>query len=202
MPRYVKFPGSGPSDVPEPPPPPSATTGHRAKKSDSSILDELLGNDNWLSSTGLLRGCALAGLLVLAFGLGWWSKPDEGAPAVTAARTPGAPSPPTVHTSAAAPSPAVDPGLAAAPPASFPAARETAAAMTAPDDPPMTWVEIREIQGRLRGFGYEVGPLDGVVGRQTTAAIRQFQAALALPATGTPDRDLLQRLRAKAGTGQ
>jgi hypothetical protein len=182
------------------PPPPSATTNHGARESAFSTFNRPLHNYIWLASVGLMRGSALMGMLALGFALGWWSKPDAGAPPVPVARI-AAPSPLMVRASAAEPGPAGDSGPVAALPAPSVPPRERAAALTAPVEP-MTWDEIREIQGRLSGLGYEVGPLDGVAGPQTRAAILQFQAAVAVPETGAADRDLLQRLRDKAGPGR
>lgn len=44
--------------------------------------------------------------------------------------------------------------------------------------------EIREIQSLLATLGYDPGPIDGKPGRQTTAAIRQFQSEHQMSADG------------------
>jgi|GEM_PF-6907746 peptidoglycan hydrolase-like protein with peptidoglycan-binding domain len=44
--------------------------------------------------------------------------------------------------------------------------------------------EVREIQTRLQNLGYNPGPIDGVLGPQTEAAIRDFQAARGLIVDG------------------
>lgn len=46
---------------------------------------------------------------------------------------------------------------------------------------------VKLIQSRLRGLGYAVGPIDGVIGPKTMAAIEQFQMKHGLPATGLLD---------------
>jgi len=45
-------------------------------------------------------------------------------------------------------------------------------------------MKVKDIQTALAAQGYRVGPLDGVWGRQTTAALRQFQSDHGLQADG------------------
>ena len=47
--------------------------------------------------------------------------------------------------------------------------------------------EIGKIQKSLSDKGYDAGPVDGVLGSRTRAAIRQYQAAEKLPVTGRLD---------------
>jgi hypothetical protein len=47
----------------------------------------------------------------------------------------------------------------------------------------MTHAKIREIQTALKKGGYYVGPIDGVVGTQTTRALQKFQASKGLTTT-------------------
>jgi peptidoglycan hydrolase-like protein with peptidoglycan-binding domain len=35
--------------------------------------------------------------------------------------------------------------------------------------------DVAELQRRLQSLGYNVGPIDGIFGRQTERAVRQFQ---------------------------
>jgi hypothetical protein len=70
-----------------------------------------------------------------------------------------------------------------------PAAAEPAAAAT------LRGEEVREVQTKLRGFGFNAGPPDGVVGRMTLAAAEQYQQARGLPQTGKIDSELLEQLR-------
>lgn len=100
--------------------------------------------------------------------------------------------------------PATEP-VASAPPVVTPVATQVALAPTvevekAPpepslEEPPLQRVEVREIQTKLRAFGFNPGPLDGVVGRSTQAAIMHYQQSRELPQTGTVDRQLLEQLR-------
>lgn len=56
------------------------------------------------------------------------------------------------------------------------------------DDP------VREAQVRLGAAGFDPGPVDGKLGSRMSAALRQYQAANALPATGALDQATLAAL--------
>ncbi|MEE2525407.1 peptidoglycan-binding protein [Hyphobacterium sp. HN65] len=59
---------------------------------------------------------------------------------------------------------------------------------------------IAAAQARLNALGYSAGPADGQMGPQTQAAVRAFQEASNLPATGIIDQSLIGRLEtARAG---
>ncbi len=51
-------------------------------------------------------------------------------------------------------------------------------------DPFPTTASIAEVQRRLAALGYQPGPVDGIMGRQTRKAIVQFQRSVGLLATG------------------
>jgi len=55
---------------------------------------------------------------------------------------------------------------------------------------------VRAIQSELKRLGYDVGPIDGLAGRQTVTAIRAFEVSEHLPATGVLSEELLAQLRA------
>jgi len=55
--------------------------------------------------------------------------------------------------------------------------------------------EALDSQILLKEAGYEFGPLDGIVGPKTRAAIKRFQKAADLPITGRFDRLTLNRLQ-------
>ncbi|MGQ9368590.1 peptidoglycan-binding domain-containing protein [Azospirillum sp. ST 5-10] len=57
-----------------------------------------------------------------------------------------------------------------------------------------------EIEQRLQDKGFTVGPVDGEIDAQTTAAIRQYQELRGFTATGEPSRQLLADLRASNAT--
>ncbi len=53
---------------------------------------------------------------------------------------------------------------------------------------------VREAQRTLRDLGYRPGPIDGIVGPQTRAAVTSYQRSERLPATGRFDPETLVRL--------
>jgi lytic murein transglycosylase len=57
---------------------------------------------------------------------------------------------------------------------------------------------VREVQKLLQARGYNVGKVDGIVGLQTRAAVKDVQMKLGLPADSYPDKALLSKLRAGA----
>jgi hypothetical protein len=52
-----------------------------------------------------------------------------------------------------------------------------------------------EIQEALLDLGYEIGEMDGQIGRNSRAAIRNFEKQQGIAATGQPSEKLLQRMR-------
>jgi peptidoglycan hydrolase-like protein with peptidoglycan-binding domain len=54
---------------------------------------------------------------------------------------------------------------------------------------------IRGIQKELLAHGYEPGPVDGIAGPETRAAIRAYQADAGLASDGQPSRRLLDHLK-------
>lgn len=58
-----------------------------------------------------------------------------------------------------------------------------------------TRAQIAEIQRLLTELGYDPGPVDGLLGRRTTAAIEQYQRDRGLARTGMASRELLAHLR-------
>ncbi|MBK1668038.1 hypothetical protein CKO28_08310 [Rhodovibrio sodomensis] len=67
------------------------------------------------------------------------------------------------------------------------------------DNRPLSFSQAKQLQRLLNQLGFGAGPVDGVPGSQTRAAIRDFQQANGLPADGYPSVALLQRLQQKAG---
>ncbi|WP_225771493.1 SEL1-like repeat protein [Inquilinus sp. Marseille-Q2685] len=74
-------------------------------------------------------------------------------------------------------------------PASAPAARPAARPRRA------TVAEIKEIQQLMARLSFDVGPIDGLVGRRTRAAIARFQRGQGLPVTRRASVELLDALR-------
>lgn len=59
---------------------------------------------------------------------------------------------------------------------------------------PMSRADIRRIQELLAEAGFDPGPLDGIVGPRTRAAVEGFEQAQNLPVTGTVTPGLLDLL--------
>ena len=106
--------------------------------------------------------------------------------------------------------PPVAPPVASAPSVAPPPARQELAKGTSETRPtvseilaaaqvgpaPLTPDEIRELQGRLKATGFNPGPIDGTMGRQTRSAVREYAEARALPNVDAT-RELLARLKAE-----
>jgi peptidoglycan hydrolase-like protein with peptidoglycan-binding domain len=60
-------------------------------------------------------------------------------------------------------------------------------------------VDVRGAQQALRDKGFDPGPIDGVMGPRTTAALRDFQSKEGLMATGQLDADTRARLAGLSG---
>jgi lytic murein transglycosylase len=61
--------------------------------------------------------------------------------------------------------------------------------------PAFSYEQMRELQGILTRQGFKIGPVDGKLGMQTRAAIKQVQMKLGLPADAYPSPELLERMR-------
>ncbi|MEX0853336.1 MAG: lytic murein transglycosylase [Bauldia sp.] len=59
---------------------------------------------------------------------------------------------------------------------------------------PLSPAEVREVQTLLKGRGYDVGKIDGVIGVLTRAAVKDVQLKFGLPADSYPDAALLAKL--------
>jgi anion transporter len=64
-----------------------------------------------------------------------------------------------------------------------------------PATSPVTPLQIRYAQIGLRVAGFEPGPVDGMCGLRTAAALRQYQASRGVPVTGRLDTATQQALR-------
>ena len=54
--------------------------------------------------------------------------------------------------------------------------------------------DVKQIQSKLKQQGYDVGQVDGRLGRSTQQALRQFQEDKGIQATGRPDQQTLAAL--------
>jgi membrane-bound lytic murein transglycosylase B len=68
------------------------------------------------------------------------------------------------------------------------------------NDRPLSRAEVMELQALLNRAGFDTGEPDGVVGRQTRAALRDFQRQASLPPDGYPTAEVIAALR--RGQGQ
>lgn len=66
------------------------------------------------------------------------------------------------------------------------------------DDAGLARAERREVQERLLALGYEIGEVDGIIGSNTRAAIRELQPQLGLEVDGRAGQRLLRALRQHA----
>jgi Putative peptidoglycan binding domain len=123
-------------------------------------------------------------------------EPESAPPVVTASVAPKPAAseptepPPTVASVAATattspPAPAPEP----------PAPTQTAAIEPAVDPTTLRVDEVKELQIKLRSFGFNPGPVDGVAGSMTQSAAMRYQQARGQPQTGVVDRQLLDQLR-------
>lgn len=129
---------------------------------------------------------------------------DRAAPIEMASAT----SPPPQSTSPVSPSPAPAPPSSVANPPAVAAVGPAPAAVAADGQPapvetpasasPLQRDEVREVQARLRSFGFNPGPVDGLSGRTTEAAVMHYQQQREQLQTGKVDRRLLEQLRQDA----
>ncbi|MEL6830559.1 MAG: peptidoglycan-binding protein, partial [Pseudomonadota bacterium] len=59
--------------------------------------------------------------------------------------------------------------------------------------------DIMDLQAGLNGLGYGAGPVDGIAGRGTKAALRAFQLDYGLLADGYPTQSVLDYVLSAAG---
>jgi CheY-like chemotaxis protein len=64
-----------------------------------------------------------------------------------------------------------------------------------PNQTPLRRDDAREVQARLRSFGFNPGRVDGVPGTMTEGAVMHYQQNRGQPQTGKIDRELLEQLR-------
>ena len=115
-------------------------------------------------------------------------EPSSAAPAVTESQTPAVPF-------QADPLPPAPPSQVAAAPPSEPLPQAQPAPAVPSPAPVLGREEIREVQKRLRGFGFNPGPVDGVAGRQTEIATQRYLETRGQPQLPPNDPQLLAQLR-------
>jgi hypothetical protein len=164
---------------------------------------------SFVGASALRRALSIVPLAILGYVIAWFlyfepsqnvtAKPVvEAKPEVTKAAAPVEPAPPArPEVAAAKPAPMPAPAPAAAPAA--PAA-PAAVAVAAPSRP-LSKDEIKELQGKLSAAGFTAGPIDGIVGPQTQAALRRYAEARSLAKPDATQETLL-RLRAETQASQ
>jgi hypothetical protein len=167
-----------------------------------SILRSLIG------ASALRRALSIVPLAILGYGIAWFlyfepsqkvtAKPAlEAKPEVAqAAARVEPPPPPRPEVAEAKPAPTPAPAATVAP-----AAAPPAVAVAAPSRP-LSKDEIKELQGKLGAAGFTVGPIDGVVGPQTQAALRRYAQSRSLAKPPEPTQETLLRLRSETQATQ
>jgi CheY-like chemotaxis protein len=128
------------------------------------------------------------------------ARPEPASPVSMVAAAPTPPDQASPSSAPSSPSPATS---IAYTPAVVPAAAQVAAAAESPQAPveaapnqtPLRRAEAREVQERLRSFGFNPGRVDGVPGAMTEGAVMYYQQDRGQPQTGKVDRELLEQLR-------
>ncbi len=70
------------------------------------------------------------------------------------------------------------------------------------DEQPLSREDRFAMQNGLTVLGYDPGPIDGVIGRQTRAALRAWQKARGIDADGYINKDMVERVRSEVEAGQ
>jgi peptidoglycan hydrolase-like protein with peptidoglycan-binding domain len=65
-----------------------------------------------------------------------------------------------------------------------------------------TTENVRGVQQALKDKGHDPGPVDGVMGRRTADAIKSFQTASSLKATGTLNAETAEKLGVQTSASQ
>jgi peptidoglycan hydrolase-like protein with peptidoglycan-binding domain len=86
------------------------------------------------------------------------------------------------------------PGLLLTACVASPPGAPTAGSGRAPGGRILTPGDIQVAEARLQAFGYDPGPVDGLLTAQTEAALRAFQRRYGLTVTGLLDRETRREL--------
>lgn len=170
-----------------------------------SLLSTLLG------ASALRRALSIVPLAILGYAIAWflYFEPSQNVTAKPAveikqevgqATTPvGLPPPPRPEVAEAKPAPMAAPAPTPAPaPAAAPVAPAPAVAAPART---LSKDEVKELQGKLGAAGFTVGPIDGIVGPQTQAALRRYAQSRNLAKPDATQETLL-RLRSETQASQ
>ena len=178
--------------------PPVRDDVDEAETSRVSLLGTLVG------PSPLRRALSIVPVAIIGYAIAWFlyfepsqnvtAKPVvEMKPEVTRVAVPSEPAPaarPEVAEAKPAPTPAATPPVAPSPPA-----------VAAAPPRPLSRDEIKELQGKLGAAGFTAGPIDGVVGPQTEAALRRYAESRRL-ARPEATQETLLRLRSETQASQ
>jgi len=64
---------------------------------------------------------------------------------------------------------------------------------------PLNADEVREAQAWLNAFGFSSGPIDGLAGPQTIAAVKRYRLARKMEEMGGLDQSVLKQMRQQSG---
>lgn len=157
-----------------------------------------------VSASALRRALSIVPLAIVGYVIAWflYFEPSqnvtaksavEAKPEVIQAVVPVEPPRPELANPAPTPAPAATVTPASAPP--------PAVAVAAPSRP-LSKDEIKELQGKLGAAGFTAGPIDGVVGPQTQAALRRYAQSRSLATPPEPTQETLLRLRSETQATQ
>lgn len=174
----------------------------------ASLLKSLVG------ASALRRALSIVPLAILGYVIAWFlyfepsqnvtAKPVvEVKPEVAQATAPvelPPPARPEVSEARPVSMPAQAPTSAPAP-AAMPVAPAAPAAVAAAARP-LSKDEIKELQGKLGAAGFTVGPIDGIVGPLTQAALRRYAQSRSLAKSPEATQETLLRLRSETRASQ
>jgi putative peptidoglycan binding protein len=171
----------------------------------ASLLTALVG------ASALRRALSIVPVAIVGYAVAWFlyfepsqnvtAKPlAEIKPEMIQAAAPVEPPPPARPVVVEA-KPAPPPATASAPATTPVAPAPAAAAAAVEPSRPLSKDEIKELQGKLGAVGFTAGPIDGVVGPQTQAALRRYAQSRSLARPDATQETLL-RLRSETQASQ
>lgn len=167
-----------------------------------SLLGSLIG------TSGVRRALSIVPLAILGYMIAWffYFEPSQNVTAKSAVElkqevTQAATSIELPRPEAAEGKPAPMPTPAPAPDVTPVAPAPAPAVAVAAPSRPLSKDEVKELQGKLGAAGFTVGPIDGVVGPQTQAALRRYAQSRNLAKPDATQETLL-RLRSETQASQ
>lgn len=159
-----------------------------------------------VGAPALRRALSIVPLAILGYVIAWflYLEPSQNVTAKSAVEA--KPDVPQAAAPVEPPSPPRPEVAEAKPPPPAAAATVTPAAAPPPavatPSRPLSKDEIKELQGKLGAVGFTAGPIDGVVGPQTQAALRRYAQSRSLGKPPEPTQETLLRLRSETQATQ